>query len=78
MRSVPHVIVKAMAGRTEKEKNRLAEAITRNVMDILGSSADAVSVSFVDIASDGWREEVYLPDIKGQWDTLVKKPGYKM
>jgi 4-oxalocrotonate tautomerase len=32
---MPHVIVKLWPGKTEQQKNRLAEAITKNVMDIL-------------------------------------------
>jgi len=35
---MPHVIVKLWPGKSEDQKNRLAEAITRNIMDILHSS----------------------------------------
>ncbi|MCR4524213.1 4-oxalocrotonate tautomerase family protein [Bosea sp. 47.2.35] len=34
---MPHVIVKALRGRTEDRKTRLADAITRNVMEIFGN-----------------------------------------
>ncbi|WP_258305731.1 tautomerase family protein [Burkholderia cenocepacia] len=33
---MPHIIVKAWPGKTEEQKQRLADAITRDVMTILG------------------------------------------
>ncbi|MEC5408243.1 tautomerase family protein [Paraburkholderia sp. MPAMCS5] len=75
---MPHVIVKAWPGKTEQQKQRLAEAITRDVMEILGYGPDSVSVSFEEVASERWRDEVYLPDIKAHPETLYKKPGYRM
>lgn len=37
----------------------------------------AVSVSIEDIEQDRWAEDVYTPDISGNWDKVYKKPGYK-
>jgi 4-oxalocrotonate tautomerase len=76
--AMPHVIVKAWPGKTEDQKRRLAEAITRDVMDILAYGAESVSVAFEEVASDRWKEDVYLPDIQARPDTLYKKPGYTM
>ncbi|ACC75813.1 tautomerase family protein [Paraburkholderia phymatum] len=75
---MPHVIVKAWPGKTEEQKRRLAEAITRNVMDILGYGEESVSVAFEEIPSDRWKDEVYRPDIEERPGTLYKKPGYRM
>lgn len=75
---MPHIIVKAWPGKTEAQKQRLAEAITRDVMDILGYAEESVSVGFTEIAADRWKEEVYRPDIEARAQTLYKKPGYKM
>lgn len=75
---MPHVIVKAVAGRTEDQKRRLAEAITRDVMAVLECGSDAVSVSFEDIAADRWKDDVYVPDIQGRPETIYKKPGYRV
>jgi tautomerase-like protein len=36
---MPHVMVKLWPGKSEQQKTRLAEAITKNVMDILHYSA---------------------------------------
>ncbi|WP_233853698.1 tautomerase family protein [Paraburkholderia sp. HD33-4] len=75
---MPHVIVKAWPGKTEEQKRRLAEAITRDVMDILGYGAESVSVAFEEVAADRWKQDVYRPDIEARPDTLYKRPGYKM
>jgi len=73
---MPHVIVKMYAGRTEAQKQLLAEEITRAVTKTLGGGEDAVSVSIEDAASEDWIEKVYRPDIAAKSDQLYKKPGY--
>lgn len=73
---MPHVIVKIYAGRTESQKQSLAEEITRAVTKTLGGGEDAVSVSIEDVASEDWIEKVYRPDIAAKLDQLYKKPGY--
>lgn len=75
---MPHVTIKLYPGKTEEQKIRLTEAITREMMEILGSGANAISVGFEEIASESWKDEVYLPEIKASWDRLYKKPGYEM
>jgi len=37
-----------------------------------------VSVAFEEVPSEEWSEKVYHPDIEEKWDTLYKKPGYRM
>jgi 4-oxalocrotonate tautomerase len=37
---MPHVIMKLWPGKSEDQKNRLAEAITKNIMDILHYGGD--------------------------------------
>lgn len=73
---MPHVIIKLLAGRSEEQKTRLAEEVTKAVMAGTNCAEQAVSVSIQDIAKDDWVERVYKPDIVGQADTLYKKPGY--
>ncbi|CAN7643706.1 MULTISPECIES: tautomerase family protein [Rhizobium/Agrobacterium group] len=75
---MPHIVIKAMAGRSEEQKKRLAQAIARDVVDILECDEASVSVAFEDVASGRWKDEVYLPDIQGHRDRLYKKPGYEM
>lgn len=75
---MPHVIVKLWPGKTEAQKTRLAEAITRDVMDVFGYGADSVSIGFEEVDASAWAAEVYRPDIEGKAQTLYKKPGYRM
>jgi 4-oxalocrotonate tautomerase len=73
---MPHVIVKLWPGKSEQLKQRLAEAITKDVMDILHYGDESVSVAMEEIKSRDWAENVYKPDIQNKWETLYKKPGY--
>jgi 4-oxalocrotonate tautomerase len=74
--NMPHVIVKLWPGKSEKQKARLAEAIAKEVMDILGYGEESVSVAFEEVSSRDWAEKVYKPDIASKPDKLYKKPGY--
>ncbi|MGH7118946.1 MAG: tautomerase family protein [Acetobacteraceae bacterium] len=74
---MPHVMVKLLAGRTEQQKARIAEEVTKAIMATTGNGEDAVSVAIEDVARKDWTEKVYRPEILGNWDKLFKKPGYK-
>ena len=73
---MPHVIVKLWLGKSEQQKTRLAEAITKDVMDILHYGEESISVAFEEVKSRDWLEKVYKPDIVNKWDNVYKKPGY--
>jgi 4-oxalocrotonate tautomerase len=73
---MPHVIVKLWPGKSEGQKDRLAEAITKSVTEILQYGEESVSVAMEEVKSKDWIKEVYKPDIKDRWETLYKKPGY--
>lgn len=75
---MPHVIVKLWPGKTEAQKQELADAIAKDVMQILGYGEASVSVSFEEVDASNWRDEVYVPDIINQPNRLYKKPGYTM
>jgi 4-oxalocrotonate tautomerase len=74
--TMPHVVVKLYAGRSDKQKTELAEAITQAVVTTLNQSEDAVSVGVEDIRPDDWVEKVFKPDILAKPRTIFKKPGY--
>lgn len=76
--NMPHVIVKLWPGRTEEQKVRLAEAIVKDVVDIVECGEGSVSVAIEEIPSAEWKTKVYDPDIKKNMDRLYKKPGYSM
>jgi 4-oxalocrotonate tautomerase len=54
-----HVIVKLWPGKSEQQKARLAEAIVKDVMDVLGYGAESVSVALEEVAPEDWAEKVY-------------------
>lgn len=73
---MPHLIVKLYAGRSEEQKQRLAEEVAKVVMATLSCSEQSVSVGVEDVEPRDWTEKVYKPDILGKPDTIYKKPGY--
>lgn len=75
---MPHVIVKLWPGKTEKQKEQLAQRISQAVMDVLDYGEESVSVAMEEVRSGDWAKQVYQPDIKAKWDSLYKKPGYTM
>jgi len=75
---MPHVIVKLWSGKSEEQKNRLAEEITKDVMGLLNYGAESVSVALQEVEPQDWGEKVYRPDILGQAGHLYKEPGYTM
>jgi 4-oxalocrotonate tautomerase len=75
---MPHVIVKLWPGKSEQQKARLAEAITKNVTEVLNYGEESVSVAIEEVKSQDWAEKVYVPDILKNSQKLYKKPGYKM
>ena len=76
--TMPHVSVKLWPGRSEEEKQRLADAIVEDVVAVIGCGRASVSVSIEEISSGEWKEKVYEPDIQAKKQYLYKKPGYSM
>lgn len=73
---MPHVIVKLHSGRSEQQKAKLAEEVTKAVMAALNSGEESVSVGIEDVEPSDWTEKVYKPDILAKPKTIYKKPGY--
>ena len=76
--NMPHVSVKLWPGRSAQNKQRLADAIVEDLVNILGCDEESVSVSIEDVSSGDWKDEVYDPEIRGNMKNLYKKPGYSM
>lgn len=73
---MPHVVVKLWPGKSEQQKQKLVDGVTKAVTMSLGYGDDAVSVSLEEVAPADWTEKVYKPDIIDGPGTLYKKPGY--
>jgi 4-oxalocrotonate tautomerase len=54
---MPHVIVKLWPGKSEQQKERLAEKIAKDVMDVFSYGEESVSVGFEEISSKDWKEK---------------------
>jgi 4-oxalocrotonate tautomerase len=76
--NMPHVIVKLWPGKSEEQKQELADRITTSVMDVLDYGEDSVSVAFEEISATDRPSKVYRPDIVDTPGKLYKKPGYRM
>ena len=63
---MPHVIVRLWPGKSEQQKTRLAEKITKDVMEVLNYGEESASVAFEEVPAQDWAEKVYKPDIVGQ------------
>jgi 4-oxalocrotonate tautomerase len=73
---MPHVIVKLWPGKSDDQKQRLSDAIVRDVTSILNYGDESVSVAFEEVSARDWKSKVYEPDIVGRRDELTKSPGY--
>ncbi len=54
---MPHVIVKLWPGKSEEQKTRLAERITKDVIDVLNYGEESVSVSLEEVSPQDWVEK---------------------
>lgn len=73
---MPHVIVKLYSGRSDQDKARLADEITKAVRTLLKYGDDSISVGVEDVEPKDWAEKVYKPDILSKPKSIYKKPGY--
>ena len=73
---MPHVIVKLWPGKSEKQKQRLADAISIDVMEILHYGEESISIAMQEVKPQDWAEQVYRPEIESNIERLYKKPGY--
>lgn len=75
---MPHVIVRLWPGRSEADKQKLAAAITEDLVKTVGCSESSVTVAIEEIPSGEWKAKVYEPEIRSRGKSLYKKPGYTM
>ena len=74
---MPHIVVKLYTGRSEAQKQQIAEEMTLAIMRSAKCGEDSVSVAIEDVAPQDWDAEVFMPEIAAKSDTLYKKPGYR-
>jgi 4-oxalocrotonate tautomerase len=72
---MPHVIVKLYSGKSERQKQALAQAATEAVNSALNYGEKSVSAGIEDVEPRDLTEQVYKPDIIDKPGTIYKKPG---
>ena len=72
---MPHVVIKCFPGRTEEQKTRCAEEVTKAIAETMGCNESSVSVAIKEIAQDDWKSQVWDTQIAPD-NNLYKKPGY--
>ncbi|MFH2045940.1 MAG: tautomerase family protein [Pseudomonadota bacterium] len=71
---MPHIIIKLYPGRSQEQKQKLTDAIVRDVVSIAKCEAKTVSVAIEEVSSNDWDEKVFKPDILGNKNILFKEP----
>lgn len=75
---MPHIVVKMFPGRTPEQKTALAEALTKAMVDTLGTPESAISIAVEDVEKRDWMDTVAKPEIAGKPETIFKQPGYEI
>lgn len=55
---MPHIDVNLFPGRTEEQKQMLADKIVEDAMEILGAPREALSVAMHEVAPENWNEDI--------------------
>ena len=74
---MPHVIVKLWPGKSEPQKQKLADKITQAIGETLHYGEESPLGRLRRDCGKDWTEKVYKPDILGKKSTLYKQPGYE-
>ena len=66
--------MKLWPDRATAQKQKLTDAIVREVAECLGYGA--VLVGFEEVEPADWSARMKGPEIAARWETLLKTPGY--
>src|SRR5712692_72808 len=69
-KQMPHVTVKLVRGKSEDQKTRLAEQITRDVVNILNYGVEAVSVAFEEVEPQAGQRKFISPRFRAMGTSL--------
>lgn len=73
---MPHITVKMYPGRSDAEKQLLADNLATLLHDTMGYKRESVSVAVVEVEPSRWMQDVYEPEITQGGATLLRRPGY--
>lgn len=75
---MPHFQIKLLEGKSEEQKQRLAEEVVKATQKVIGYGDESYSVTIEDFSFDEWKNQIYPKEIVGRKEVLYKSPGYKM
>lgn len=75
---MPHVTIQINSGKSDDQKQQLADAIPDDFIRLFGYDPDHVSVAVTEASPEEWKKRVYGPEIMDKQDELYKEPGYTM
>lgn len=75
---MPHFQIKLLEGKSEEQKQRLAEEVVKTAQKVIGYGDESYSVTIEDFSWDEWKNNIYPQEIDGRKDILYKKPGYNV
>ena len=75
---MPHFEIKLLEGKTEEQKQQLAEKVISAAQEVIGYGDESYSATIEDFTGADWKTIVYPNDILGRKDILYKAPGYEM
>lgn len=75
---MPHFQIKLLEGKTETQKQQLAEEVIKAAQGVIGFGDESYSVSIKEYTLGEWKNSIYPNDIMGEKESLYKHPGYEM
>lgn len=72
---MPHVVIKCYPGRSEEQKLKCAEEVTKAITETMSCDASSVSIDIKEVAKEDWKSSVWDKEITPV-ENLYKKPGY--
>ncbi|MGH3832270.1 MAG: tautomerase PptA [Pseudonocardiaceae bacterium] len=74
---MPHVNIKHFpASLREEQQAELVAALTAVVRSAFGCDERVISIALESVDEDTWNERVYVPEIVGRKELLIKTPNY--
>ena len=71
---MPHVIVKLWPGKSEQQKERLADAITKDIMEILNYGEKSISVAMQEVKPQDWAKRCTDPRSRAISTNCIRSP----
>ena len=72
---MPHISIKMLKGRTEEQKVKAAEAVTKALAEALGIGDFYITATIEDFTAEEWQEG-FKEEITDKPDKVYKKPNY--